>query len=139
MIDRLALALPVAFILFSSAAMAQAPLCVPPEKLWVPESDADFRAYADLVAADFERQLHPHAPRVPVSGGEHGLAQPQGAQLAAVELHGRELLRRGPEGGIGQIRAARDLQLQGSQFTSTNFTEVLLDAKVKSSMDGRGR
>ena len=28
---------------------------------------------------------------------------------------------------------------QGSQFTSTDFTEVLLAAKVKISMDGRGR
>lgn len=28
---------------------------------------------------------------------------------------------------------------QGSQFTSADFTEVLLDAKVKISMDGRGR
>ena len=28
---------------------------------------------------------------------------------------------------------------QGSQFTSTEFTEVLPDAKVKISMDGRGR
>lgn len=28
---------------------------------------------------------------------------------------------------------------QGAQFTSTEFTEVLLDAKVKISMDGRGR
>jgi len=28
---------------------------------------------------------------------------------------------------------------QGSQFTNTDFTEVLLDAKVKISMDGRGR
>lgn len=28
---------------------------------------------------------------------------------------------------------------QGSQFTSTDFTEVLLNAKVKISMDGRGR
>jgi putative transposase len=28
---------------------------------------------------------------------------------------------------------------QGSQFTSTEFTQVLLDAKVKISMDGRGR
>lgn len=28
---------------------------------------------------------------------------------------------------------------QGSQFTSSDFTEVLLDAKVKISMDGRGR
>jgi putative transposase len=28
---------------------------------------------------------------------------------------------------------------QGSQFTSSEFTEVLLDAKVQISMDGRGR
>ena len=35
--------------------MAQAPLCVPPEEPWVPDSEADFRAYADLVAADFEQ------------------------------------------------------------------------------------
>jgi putative transposase len=28
---------------------------------------------------------------------------------------------------------------QGSQFTSTDFTDVLRDAKVKISMDGRGR
>ncbi len=28
---------------------------------------------------------------------------------------------------------------QGSKFTSTQFTKVLLDAKVKISMDGRGR
>ena len=28
---------------------------------------------------------------------------------------------------------------QGSQFTSSDFTDVLLDAKVKISMDGRGR
>ena len=35
--------------------MAQVPLCVPPEEPWVPDSEADFRAYADLVAADFEQ------------------------------------------------------------------------------------
>ena len=28
---------------------------------------------------------------------------------------------------------------QGSQFTSTDFTDVLRDAKIKISMDGRGR
>lgn len=28
---------------------------------------------------------------------------------------------------------------QGSQFTSTDFTQVLQDAKVKISMDGKGR
>lgn len=35
--------------------MAQAPLCVPPEEPWMPENDADLRAYVDLLAADFER------------------------------------------------------------------------------------
>lgn len=39
----------------AGSAWAQAPLCVPPEKPWVPVSEADFRAYADLVAGDFER------------------------------------------------------------------------------------
>lgn len=28
---------------------------------------------------------------------------------------------------------------QGSQFTSPRFTQILLDATVKVSMDGRGR
>lgn len=35
--------------------MAQAPFCAPPEEPWAPESEADFRAYVDLAAADFER------------------------------------------------------------------------------------
>lgn len=55
-------------------------------------------------------QLHPHAPGVPVSGGHYGLAQPRGAQLAAVEFHRHQLLRRGPEGGDGPIWHARDIQ-----------------------------
>ena len=55
MIDWLALALLLALALFSSAAMVQAPICMPPEEPWVPDSEADFREYADLVAADFER------------------------------------------------------------------------------------
>ncbi len=40
---------------FASGAWAQAPVCIPPEEPWVPVSEADFREYADLVAADFER------------------------------------------------------------------------------------
>ncbi|AWX93639.1 hypothetical protein DPM13_12655 [Paracoccus mutanolyticus] len=42
-------------------------------------------------------QRHTHAPRLPVSGGDHGLAQPQGAQLAAVQHARGRLLRRGVE------------------------------------------
>jgi hypothetical protein len=39
----------------ANGAVAQAPVCILPEKPWVPVSEADFREYADLVAADFER------------------------------------------------------------------------------------
>lgn len=42
-------------LMISTAAKAQAPICVPPEEPWVPERDADIQAYVDLVAADFER------------------------------------------------------------------------------------
>ncbi len=37
--------------------------------------------------------------RVPVPGGDHGLVEPQGPGLAALEHHGRAVLRRGAEGG----------------------------------------
>lgn len=43
------------FLAILAPAQAQAPVCVPPQEPWVPESEADLRAYADLVAADFER------------------------------------------------------------------------------------
>lgn len=42
-------------LIFPGANLVQAPLCVPPEEPWVPDSEADFRTYIDLVAADFER------------------------------------------------------------------------------------
>ena len=54
MTQRLAIAALVV-LLAQTPAEAQAPLCVPPEEPWVPERDADVRAYVDLVAADFER------------------------------------------------------------------------------------
>lgn len=39
----------------TAVAHAQEPVCIPPEEPWVPVSETDFREYADLVAADFER------------------------------------------------------------------------------------
>ena len=45
----------VSVLFISTAAKAQAPVCVPPTEPWVPERDADIKAYVDLVAADFER------------------------------------------------------------------------------------
>ena len=48
-------------------------------------------------------------------------------------------MRRGFERGAGETWQARDFQHdQGSQFTSLDFTSVLLDAKVSISMDGKG-
>lgn len=85
-------------------------------------------------------QLHSNAPRVSLPRCHHGLAQPEGAELAAVEQHGRGILRRGFERSVGRIRQPGDIHTdQGSQFTSTDFTDVLRDAKIKISMDGRGR
>lgn len=51
---RLALAV-IPVLLAPAAAGAQVPVCVPPAEPWVPESEADFREYVDMVAADFER------------------------------------------------------------------------------------
>ena len=59
----------------------------------------------------YRHHVYPHAPRVPVPGRRHGLAQPEGAELAAANFHGRWGLHLGFEGGAGQIRPAGDLQL----------------------------
>jgi hypothetical protein len=48
-------------------------------------------------------QLHPHASGVSLPSGHHGLAQSESAQLAAVEFHGRKLLRRGSERGMERL------------------------------------
>ena len=54
--------------------------------------------------------LHPRAAWLPVPGGGHGLGDASCARLAAVERHGHRVLPRGPAGGAGPIRPARDLQ-----------------------------
>jgi putative transposase len=78
-----------------------------PNQVWCTDISARHLSRTDRV-----RCLTPDAPRVSVSGGDHGLAQSEGAELAAVEFHGCGLLRRGVEGGIGQIWSARDLQFR---------------------------
>lgn len=86
------------------------------------------------------RDIHPHAARVPLPRGNHGLSEPQGARLAAVEHDGCQLLCRGAGGGAGPVRQAGNLQHgPGQQFTSRAFTSVLREAEVRLSMDGRGR
>src|SRR6056297_2123121 len=99
--------------------------------------------------------LHPDAAGVSLPGGRHGLVQSQGPELEAVEHHvwrvlplSADLPGKSPAGqGCEALKDALARygppeifnSDQGSQFTSTDFTEVLLDAKVKISMDGRGR
>ena len=49
--------------------------------------------------------LPAHGPRVPLTGGSHGLAQPVRGGLATVQHLGSRLLRRGARGGSGQGQA----------------------------------
>ncbi len=100
---------------------------------------------------------------LPVPGGGDGLGDPKGPVLAAVQQHGRRVLHPGPGGSPGPLRAAGDLQhrpgqpgriqsvvatsfvgvlrrpIESAQFTSPRFVDVLRDAGVRVSMDGRGR
>ena len=75
-------------------------------------SSRDHAAHDPAGQRVYRHHVHSHAPRVSVSGGNHGLAQPKGAELAAVKFHGRRVLHRGLEGGAGQIRPAGDIQLR---------------------------
>lgn len=52
--------------------------------------------------------LHPRQERLSVSGGNHGLGDPQGAVLAAFQYVGCQLLRGGVGGGNRPIWQARD-------------------------------
>src|SRR3954452_13250235 len=54
--------------------------------------------------------VHPDAKGIFLPGGDHGLAQQESAELAAVQYHGRDLLRRGPRGSLGPLRPTGDLQ-----------------------------
>jgi len=45
----------------------------------------------------YRHNLHPHAARGPLPRGTHGLAQPEGVELAGVEHDGSRLLHQSPE------------------------------------------
>jgi putative transposase len=92
--------------------------------------------------------------RVPVSGGHHGLAQPQGVRwayaappgprshltLAVVEHARGGLLCRGLERGAGRIRPARGLQHRSrGAVHQRDWIDELKEVKVQISMDGKGR
>jgi len=65
-----------------------------------PVQAGDRAAQARLVR---QHDLHPHAPRLPLPGSGHGLGEPQGAGLAAVEHYGCRFLRRRVEGSLGRF------------------------------------
>ena len=81
----------------------------------------------------------PNAARFPLPGGDHVLGDAPGAFVAAVQHPGWCLLPGGPSGGAGRLRKAGNLQHQGSQSTSREFTGILERAGVEISMDGKGR
>ena len=56
------------------------------------------------------RDLHPDAARLPLPRRDHGLGEPQGPGLAAVEHDGCRVLRCGAGGGHRPLRQARHLQ-----------------------------
>lgn len=45
-------------------AVAQAPVCIPPQEPFIPADDASFSEYADLVAEDFERYFSEFTPYI---------------------------------------------------------------------------
>lgn len=76
-----------------------------------------------------------------ILGGHHGLGESQGTLVAALKHHGCRLLRRGHRGGSGAHHGKLEIFYsdQCSQFASLGFTQILKDASVKISMDGKGR
>ena len=83
--------------------------------------------------------LHPHGAGLCLSRGRRRLVQPPGLGSAVVDHYGSGVLHRGTGGSSGPPRQTGDLQSdQGSQFTGTSFTDVLLKAGIAISMDGKG-
>ena len=58
----------------------------------------------------FSGPPHPHAPGFFVPGRHHGLGEPQGSRLAALQHPGRRFPCRGPGAGAGAPWQAGDLQ-----------------------------
>ena len=85
--------------------------------------------------------LYPDRPRLPLSRGDHGLGEPCGAGVAAVEHHGQRIRSVAAlEEALARFGRPEDLQHRpGLSVHLAAFTGVLADAGVRISMDGRGR
>src|SRR5215217_6164071 len=79
-----------------------------PQDLSLPaRRDRDRAGQSSLVRG---RHLHPDGSGLPLPGGDHGLGEPCGAGVAAVEYARRGVLPRGPRRSALAARPARDLQ-----------------------------
>ena len=102
-----------------------------------PARDGDHPRRAGVVR---RRHLPAHGPGLLLPRGDHGLGEPAGALLPALEHPRRLLLHRGPRRGAARYDAPEIFNTdQGSQFTSEGFTGLLAAHGVQISMDGRGR
>ena len=84
--------------------------------------------------------IYPHAPRLRLSGGDHGLVQPLCPLLEALydireTAFCTEALQEALEHPSPEIFNSD----QGVQFTSQEFTNILHSNGIKISMDGHGR
>ena len=81
---------------------------IPAQDLSVPAASPDDRS-AELRVVR-RHHLYPDAPRLPLSGGDHGLGEPQGPGLAVIEHDGRRILCRGTGRSDCPAWPARHLQ-----------------------------
>jgi putative transposase len=85
--------------------------------------------------------LHPDAARLPLPGGDHGLGQPQGLGLAAVEHDWMpsSAWRRWRAPWPATASPISSIPTRARKFTSFAFINTLREAGIRISMDGRGR
>ncbi|AUH35625.1 hypothetical protein [Paracoccus tegillarcae] len=54
----------IGLLAFSGPTLGQDRICVPPEEPFMPDDDATFSEYADIVAEDFERYFSEFSPYI---------------------------------------------------------------------------
>ena len=81
-----------------------------PNQVWAELAKGSAGEAGGKASGGSGHNLHPDRPGLSLFGRDHGLVEPSGAGLAAVEQHGRRVLRLGAGGGVGPVRQAGDLQ-----------------------------
>lgn len=82
---------------------------------------------------------YPDQPRLPLSRGDHGLGEPGGAGVAAVEHDGHLVLRLGARGGARLLRHPGDLQHRPGQPVHQRRLQRHAGGSRHSHLDGRPR